>query len=249
VEALLLQPEHVLFKFRELPGGQAAFVGQDVGRQHEGVAVLEVLADEVVEQRPFQPRAQVRIQPVAVAAHLDAALVVDEAQLRAQLHVVLRLEGPGRLFAVGLDHLIGFFAAGDDALRGEVGQLQQERLDFRFEVALFLVQLLDAVGHFLELFHQRGGVLAPLLHRGDFLAQAVALGLDRLVFGDQRAALLVLLNQLVEVGLAAPLGEPGLDEFRVRPDQVDVQHLNASFMHLWNYYRLSWANHQAQRAI
>jgi len=146
--------------------------------------------------------------------------------------VVLGLKGPGRLFAERFDDLVVLLSAGDDALRGQVGQLQEERADLLLQRALLLVQRLDAVGHVLELRHQRRGILAALFHAGDFLVQAVALRLDRLVFGDQAAALLVHFEQLAEIDVAAPLGKSGLDALRVGPDQVDVQHLNASFIHV-----------------
>ncbi len=57
VEAFLGQTEHVILKLRKLAGRQAALVGQDVRRQHELVAILQMLGDEVVEQRPLELRA------------------------------------------------------------------------------------------------------------------------------------------------------------------------------------------------
>ena len=224
-EALLVQAVHVVLELGELTRGQAAFVGQHVRRQHELVAVLYVGADEVVEQRPFQLCAQTGVQPVAVAAHLNAALVVYKTQRGAQIHVVLALVGQVRLFAERVDHLIVLLAARDHVLGGQVGQSQHELLNLVLQLGLLFVQLLYAVGHGLELLQQRRGVLTLLAQRGYLLVELVALGLDALVFGQNGTALLVPLEQFGKVRVVAALGQTVLYIIRIAADKVKIQHV------------------------
>lgn len=128
----------VVHELGELAGRKSAGIGEDVRRQHEGVAVLDVGGDEVIEQGPLEPRAHVRVEPVAVAGELDAALVVDQAQVLAEVDVVLGFKGEGRLFAKDLDDLVVLLAAGDDVLGRQVRQGRDEGLNLLLEVALLL---------------------------------------------------------------------------------------------------------------
>ena len=183
-----------------------------------------MLGNEVIEQRPLQPRAKAGIEPEAVAAHLHAAFVVDQAQIRAQIHVVFRLPVKGGFFAVDLDHLVVFLAAGHHVLGGQIGQRHHEAVDFVFQSALLLVHRLDLIGHFLEFGEQFARVLALLFQGGDFLAHAVALSLERLVFHKQRAAAGVPFEKFAEVHVVFALFQGFFDIFGIGTDEVQVQH-------------------------
>ena len=84
-----------------------------IGRQDDHfVAVAQVAVHKVVEQRPFQPRAETAVHPEAGARQLRAALVVDQAEIGAEVDVVLRLEVELVRFAVVAQRLVVLLAAG-----------------------------------------------------------------------------------------------------------------------------------------
>ena len=215
---------HVLLELGELACGVAALIGQDVRGQHEGVAVLDVGGDEVVQQRPLQLRAQIGVEPVAVAGQLHAALIVDQAEARAQIDMVLGLKVKNRLLAKHLDDLVVLLAARNNVVRRQVGQRRNELLDLRLDLTQFLVQALDLFTGFLHLRHDGRNIGAFLLQARDLLVDAVALRLERLALGDDLLAASVPLQQLGEIHLVFALGKRRLDELRILTDQIDVQH-------------------------
>ena len=199
-----------------------------MGRQHEGVAVAEMLGNEIIQKRPFQLRTDAGVQPVAVAAHLHAPLVIDQAQARAQIHVVLGLEVKDGLFAEDLYHLVVFLSAGLHVVRGQVGQCQHEFVDLLFQRTLLLVHFLHPVGHGLQGVQHFGNVLALLFQHGNFLVHAVALGLQVLVFHQQLLAARVPGKHFREIHVVFPLFQGFLDVFGIGTNQINVQHGSSS---------------------
>ena len=226
LEALLLEAEDVLLELRELPGGEPALVGQQVRREDELEAVLEVLLDEVVEERPLEPRAHAAVEPEAVAAHADAAVVVDEPERRAELDVVLRLEAlEDGLLAPDGDDLVGLLAAGDDAGRGEVREREQDRALLLVDLGRLLVERGDAVAEGAHLGLDGGRVLAGLLRGADLLRRCVALVLERLDGGGLLAADGVEGEDLVDGGGIGAAGDEALlDGVGGFADLLEVEH-------------------------
>ena len=83
-----------------------------MGRQDKIVAIGSVGVNKVIQQRPFQPRAHTGVHPVACTCQLYAPLIVDKAQVLAQVHMVLGSKVKFRLFAHITQGLIVFLAAG-----------------------------------------------------------------------------------------------------------------------------------------
>ena len=201
--------------------------------------------DEVVEQGPLQPCAHAGVHPEAGARQLGAPVIVDEAQVGAQVHMVLGLKVEGVLLAHIAQGLIVLLAAGEQVGVGEVGQAQHGGLEFHLE----LCQLCQFVSHVLVQLHglgvvfrdgrvDGGGVLAPLLRAlllaeelAVFLAQLVLLGGFALGGGLQSPDPLVQNENLVYGGVAVHfLGlEARLDCVGVFLDFLNIQHFHYLF--------------------
>ena len=93
-----------------------------MGHQHQLVAVGQVSVDKIIQQGPFQPGAQARIDPEAGARQLGASLIVDQAQVRAEVYVMLGLKIELMGLAVLAQGLVVLLAAGLQVGVGEVGQ-------------------------------------------------------------------------------------------------------------------------------
>ena len=167
-------------ELRELSRGFAALILEHQGKADHLVAVLQVLVDEVVEQGPLEARAHAAVDPEAGARQTRAALIVDEAEVRAQVHMVLRLEVEVMRLAVVAQRLIVLLAARLEVGVRQVRQGQHQRAVLRLDVRQLLVVLGDLglqLGHARE---DRRDVLARLLALRDLLGDAVLLGLIRL---------------------------------------------------------------------
>lgn len=114
-----VQPIHLVAEFRELTRPVSAVVVELMRGQDELVAVFQVLLDEVIEQRPFQLRAQSTVNPETVAAELDSPFVIDESERSAEVDVVFDGERKLRLLTHNPDDLICFpFRRGAGRRRG-----------------------------------------------------------------------------------------------------------------------------------
>ena len=149
-------------EFRELPCRLAAAVFEHQ-RQHDHlVAVGQMLVDEIVQQRPFQTAAHAAVHPEARASQLRAALIVDQAEVGAEVDVMLRLKVEGMRLAVVAQRLVVLLAAGLQVGVGQVRKAQHQRAILGLDVAERLVVLGDLrlqLGHALE---DRRDVLARL---------------------------------------------------------------------------------------
>ncbi len=220
----LADVEDVVVELRELPGGVAGLLGQQVRGQQELVPGGVVLAVEEIEQRPFQRGALAGVDPVAVAAELGAAGVVDEPEPGAELHVVEGLVPEVGLAAPGADDLVGLLAAGRGTLVGQVGQLHQQ-------VVQVLLGRRQAGRHLRDLVAERGGLALRLrgigprrLQPADLLRLAVPLGPNGVDLGGEPPPEGVGRQDRREVDIvhAPEQGRP--HEFGIRPDQLDIQH-------------------------
>ena len=229
-------------KLGELTGSQAALVLQHVGRQDEFVAVSHVAVDEVVQQSPLQAGAHAGIDPVSGTGQLDAPLVVDEAQVLAQVHMVLGLKIKGMLLADVAQRLVVLLAAGEQIGVRHIGQGQHAG----GQLVIQLLELLLVLGDFLADLHgsghvgvdlgfQSGSILA-LLFRTLLLAEELAVFLGKLVLLCglglgmvlQATDLDVQLQNAVNGGVAVHfLGlHTGLDGIGIFFDSLDIDHDN-----------------------
>ena len=210
----------------ELASGQAALVLQHVRGQDQLVAVGQVGVNEVVEQRPLQTGTHASVDPEARAGQLGAAVVVDEPQVGAEIHVVLGLKVEHSGLAPVAERLVVFLAAGKQVGVGEVGKTQHDVGLLDLNGLQLLVDLLGLVGHGLHLGEEGGNVLALLLVLRNELVHLVLLGLYGLGLGDESASLTVQsqngLNVLTGV-LALDL-EARDDLLWVFSDILDIQH-------------------------
>ena len=210
-------------------------------RQNEIVAVCGVGIDEVVQQSPLQTGAHAYIHPVACACQLHAPLVVDQAQILAQIHMVLG----GEVKLMGLtevdQRLIVLFSAGLQVGIGHIGQAEHEGAVFGKNG----VQLLGILGNAgLQLCHLgKDGchIFACLFQQGNLLAHLVLTGLALLGVGDQGSALLVQLQDTVDgcVAVAFLGAQAGLDGLGILFDSLDIKHLVFAPCSLFSNYSAS----------
>ena len=230
--------EDLVSELGELTGSLAALVLQHVGGQDEIVAVGGVGVDEVVQQRPLQSCAHAGVHPVTGTGQLDAPLVVDQAQVLAQVHMVLGLEIKGVLLADVTQGLVVLLAAGQQVGIGHIGQAQHggaeldaQLLQLGSVVSDLVIQAdgLCLVG--LDLGFQSGGILTALFcalllaeELAVFLGQLVLLGSQGLGCGLQAADLDVQLQDAVDNGVAVHiLGlHAGLDGIGIFLNSLDV---------------------------
>ena len=156
-------------------------------RQDEFVAVSYVAIDEVIQQGPFQSCAHTGVNPVAGARQLDAPLVIDEAQILAQVYMVLGLKVKGVLFPNIAQGLVVFFAAGEQIGVGHVrqgkhtgGELVIQGLQLLLIFGDFLVDLHGGCHIRVDLGFQYGNILA-LLFRALLLTEELAVFLCQLI--------------------------------------------------------------------
>ena len=185
-----------------------------------------MLVDEIVQQRPFQTAAHAAVHPEARAGQLRAALIVDQAEVGAEVDVMLRLKVEGMRLAVVAQRLVVLLAAGLQVGVGQVRKAQHQRAILGLDVAERLVVLGDLrlqLGHALE---DRRDVLARLFLHRDLFRDAVLLGLVRLGRENQRAALGVQLENAVDLRVAVDLlcTKTGLDGLGIFLDSFDIQH-------------------------
>ena len=195
-------------------------------RQNHLVPVRKMRVHEIVQQRPLQPRAHAAVDPEARARQLGAARIVDQPQIRAEIHVVLGLKIKGARLAPVAQGLVVLLAARQKILVRQVGQPQHQRRVALLYLLDLLVVRLGFGGQLLHLGKQRRYVLPfPLVLRNQLVC-LVRLRLHRLVPGNQRPALPVQLQNLLDLRarILALLGKPRDDFLRVFLDILNVQH-------------------------
>ena len=127
--------------------------------------------------------------------------------------------------AATLDVLVLVLAEG----RGLTGNVWQ----MGHEVVLLLLKLAAALGKAVDLgvdlanglLGRLGLVLLALLHKGaDLLGLGVARGLELLDLGDDGAAGIVQLEELLAIPRSLAIGHGGIDDIRVLAHELDIQH-------------------------
>ena len=178
-----LEPEDIILEFRELPGGVAGFVIEDVGREDHLVTVREVVFDEIIEEGPFEAGAEVRVNPSSRAGDLRGPLVINEAKGFGEGDVVFRGEIEVLLFPEVIEGDVVFLAAGKKVIVRKVREDFDEGADFRFDVLEFFLVFLVFRPEGFDFAEDRLDVTAFFFDLRDGGAQAVLLrfvGLDAL---------------------------------------------------------------------
>ena len=220
----------LILKLRKLSHAHHAVAADDVRRRDFGVAVLgRVQIQQELDQRPFQPRAPVRVEQEAAAGKLRPPREVHELERLAQLDVRLGIEGElGLGTPVLYFGIVGAgFAQRHAGVRG-VRQADEDGVACGLGVHGGLVErgYLVAERARLGLLGFRLGQLL-LAHQGpDLLGDLVAQGLQILDLLERRAPLLVELEHLVNPGVVPAVagGEPLFHQFRLLPNPFDVNH-------------------------
>ena len=135
-----------------------------MGRKNHFVAVSEVVFNEIIEQRPFQASAKVRINPSAGSADFSSALVVDEAKAFRQGDVIFWGKIELLLFAEVINGVVVFFAATHQIGVRKVWKDFNERSDFRFDFLQFGFIFLIRRAEFFDLGEDGFDVTALFLN-------------------------------------------------------------------------------------
>ena len=98
---------------------------------------------KIVQQSPLQPGAQALVNPEAGAGQLGPPVVIDEAQLQTEIHMMLRRKIEFVRFAIVAQGLVLLLAARRQIRIRQVGQAEHERTVFR----LHRIQLLRRTGN------------------------------------------------------------------------------------------------------
>ena len=170
-------------------------------RRNFRVAVFgDVKVEEKLDQRPFQSCAPVRVEQKSAAGKFCAAREIHQLERFAQFHVRLRFEGEVRLSAVNPDlRIVLRGCSNHDRFVRQVWQLQHQHIASGFAFRRLLVKC----GNFftqvfrLGLFRLSLGDFLLPHQRSDFLAHAIALGLESFHFREKFPPLLVQFEQFV----------------------------------------------------
>ena len=222
----VLNPVYLIVELGELACHITALVVEHMRRQHQLIAVLQVLVNKEVEQCPLHASACTTINPGAVAAQLCTALIVDHAQAFAQIHMVLRLKIKLGLFAIVMQGHVLLFAAGYHIFVRHIGQGEHQVLLLLFQAAQFSVCLFDLICQSLHSCHELGGVFPCFFHLGNFLGIGIPLCLHSLYLTGKLAALSVnvqnLIHNVIEIHFS--LFNIGFYQIRVGTNQLNIQH-------------------------
>ena len=163
----------------------------------------------------FEARAVALQEEEAAASDLRGAVLVDDLQVRAQFVVGGHGVGvdPQVLEALAVDLLVvALVLAGRNVLLGDVRNLKQRGLQFRFE---FVGALFDRLQFLLELLRAVDGLLGRLVFSvlfelADLAGDLVSLVSEVVPFRLEFAPLLVDLQDRVEVDVGRPPEFEGL---------------------------------------
>ena len=141
--------------------------------------------DEVIKKRPFEPCAVSAVNPIAVTRKLNPSFVIDDAEVGAEIDVILGLKIEFGFFAENFDYFIVFLFAGKKVVVGHVGKFCDEIGDF----LLICVDFRVAFGNFVAYgSHARENFfngLAFLFILRDFRRNFVSFGFQSLDFAHE----------------------------------------------------------------
>ena len=190
--------------------------------------LLDVQIEHPGDQRPLQPRAGALQHVEARAAELDAALEVDDVQLRAEIPVRLRLEVERpRLPFFPDDHVLGVARPDRHAGVRQIRDAQHGVLQVRFHLRQLFIQRLDLIadGRHVRLQRLPLGAL-PIAHElADLLRAAVALGAQHFHAHQDRPPALIQRQRLRHRRILGSQGpHRSQDRVPVFADELDIQH-------------------------
>ena len=124
---------HFVPEFRKLSGHITAFIVEHMRRQHQLIAVREVLFNKEIQQRPLQPGTCSAVNPGTGTRQFSAPRIINHAQRLAQLDMIFRHKIKHGFFFEIVQHRIVFLAAGHDVGVRDVRQRQQKILLLLFQ--------------------------------------------------------------------------------------------------------------------
>ena len=124
----ILDPVNLIPEFRELARHIAAFIVQHVRRKNQLVAIVQMLLYKEIQKGPFQPCACTPVYPCAVTRNFCAALVIDQAKILTELHMIFRLKIKGRFFLIIMERFVLLLATCYNVLVRQVGQGEHQFL-------------------------------------------------------------------------------------------------------------------------
>ena len=218
-------------EFRELTRGKAALILQHMRNQHKFIPVSDVRINEVIEKRPFKPCANAGIDPESASGELCSALIVDQTEVGAEIHVIFRLEIELMRLSEIAERLIIFLSARLQITVGKVGKGIHQIVECRLHLLQLFVVFLSFGGKLLHLSKNRRDILAFLLILRNQLVSLILLCLQRLIFRNHGSALCVERKNLYNFFLCVPpLAGKAFDDFiGIFSYIFDVKHFHNSF--------------------
>jgi len=194
--------EQVLLELRQLAGAVERGAVDQEGRLDLGVAVLAgVQRQHEVDQRAFQLGAGAEQHGEAGAGDLGGALEVDDAELRAQIPVRLRLEVERpRLAPRPHDDVVGGAPPDRHRRVGQIGQPGHQAGALLLDAVELDFELLDLLAAQFVGLEDRPGVEALALGPRHFVRGGVLLALEPFELRDQAAAVRLEAGELFELG-------------------------------------------------
>src|SRR5437773_888548 len=226
-QVLLGVAVEVVAELGEVPGADQALALHHRRRVDLDVAVLaRVEVEHPGDERALEARARAAQHVEARAGDLDAALEVDDAELRPQVPVRERREiEAARLAHAAHDHVRGLVGTDGHVGVRQVGHLEHAALEVRLGGSRGRLGGRDALAH-CALRGDRPLALGRVLQVADRLRGVRPLGAQRLEGVEGLAPAAVGVEQRVHLGRReAHLCELGLHALRLGADQADVEHL------------------------
>ena len=199
----------------------------DERRQHLGISLLlAVEVEHVLDERALELRALAENHGEARARELHAAREVEDAELFADLDVRRDLEVGILPLADHPDDLVRrAVGAGRDLGRGDVRDHQKRLAEIVVDLRELLVDLGYAVADLAHLVLRGRDVSAGSRDLADLLRGGIALRLQRLGLGDERAALRVEVPRLLQfLYLDSAAAKLGRSRVEFIPQLLDVDH-------------------------
>ena len=220
--------EEVFGKLGKLAGAKQRFAVDDEGRQDFGIGLLaRVQVEHEADQRALQLRAIAPVNGEAGSGDFGGPFQVEDAELRAQLPVRLRLEVERPHLAPLLHfHVAALVGSNRDFIAREIRDAREDGPHLLFGLTGTGFELIDARFKGASFVHHGGRILAGLLQPRDLFTQLVTLGLELLGLRDALAAQLIQLAKVTQQGgrILSSIAELLLYGFKVGTNKSQVEH-------------------------